>query len=237
MFFTRFFSTDTDLGISLLIALSFIIAVVFSIMVHEISHGYAALKCGDPTAKLRGRLNLNPVSHFDLFGVLMFLIAGFGWAKPVPVDSRNFRNYKKGMLLVSIAGVTANLLLAGVSMLIFYFVAPYLYYLSDIKLIVALQYLTYYLLVYLIAINFMLAFFNLLPIYPLDGYNLLSTLLPKNEKYRMFMVRYGMFILIGLILIGRLGEWAGLPFLNIFGMFSGLINDLIHKILLASLGG
>ncbi|MFA5449359.1 MAG: site-2 protease family protein [Clostridia bacterium] len=238
MFFTRFFSTDADnIGISIIVALAFLIAVVFSIMVHEISHGYAALKSGDPTAKARGRLSLNPVSHFDLFGVLMFLLVGFGWAKPVPIDSRNFTNYKKGMILVSIAGVSANLIMAGISMLLLYIFIPFLYTLSTNAVIVVLQYLGLYLLIYMIAINFMLAFFNLLPIYPLDGYNLLNTLLPNNTKYQMFMVRYGIFVLIGLILIGRVAEWLGFPYLNIFGMFSDLIYNIIQKIMLARLGG
>jgi Peptidase family M50. len=90
---------------------AFAAAAMTSIMFHEFAHAYIALKNGDLTAKLSGRLNLNPRSHFDLFGLLMFFVAGFGWAKPVPINPDNFENKKKGVFTTAIAGVTMNLML------------------------------------------------------------------------------------------------------------------------------
>lgn len=237
MFFYRLIRNGSAPSEIITAALSFIIVIVFSVMVHEISHGFAALKNGDPTAKERGRLTLNPLVHFDLMGVVMFLLAGFGWAKPVPVDARNFKNYKVGMLTVSIAGVAANLLLAGVFLLLLYIFAPYLYFTQNANaLLTVLQNIAGFIILYGVQINFMLALFNLLPIYPLDGYNLVSTLLPRNNKFQFFMIRYGFFVLIGLILIGQLGDMLGFPYLNIFGLFSDLITNLIYKVIFASLG-
>ena len=97
--------------------LAIVIVGAFAIMLHEVAHGYAAYLNGDFTAKYAGRLTLNPLKHFDILGTIMMLIVGFGWAKPVPIDSRNFTNYRKGMLMTSLAGVTMNLILAVVALI------------------------------------------------------------------------------------------------------------------------
>ena len=101
----------------LLMLLAIVIVGAFAIMLHEVSHGYAAYLNGDYTAKYAGRLTLNPLKHFDILGTIMMLLVGFGWAKPVPIDSRNFRSYRKGMLMTSLAGVTMNLMLAIVALI------------------------------------------------------------------------------------------------------------------------
>ena len=101
----------------LLMLLAIVIVGAFAIMLHEVAHGYAAYLNGDFTAKYAGRLTLNPLKHFDILGTIMMLIVGFGWAKPVPIDSRNFTNYRKGMLMTSLAGVTMNLILAVVALI------------------------------------------------------------------------------------------------------------------------
>lgn len=237
MFFINLIRSGNSVSDMLIIALAFIVTVVFSIVLHELSHGFIALKNGDYTAKARGRLTLNPIAHFDAIGIIMFLLIGFGWAKPVPVDPRNFRNRKLGMITVSIAGVTTNILLAGIGLLLLFFLYPALLIqinsISGFASVISL--LVYCILVYGIQINLMLAAFNILPIYPLDGYNLLNTLLPNNTKYQSFMIKYGFFVLLGLIIIGQIGNMFNLPWLNIFGMFSDLISTLITKITEASL--
>src|SRR5690554_5060224 len=113
MFFLRLLRSGAPISEILISALAIILAATTAIVFHEVSHGYIAMKNGDYTAKSRGRLTLNPVAHFDLVGLLMILLVGFGWAKPVPIDPRNFNNYKKGMIMVSLSGVTTNILIGG----------------------------------------------------------------------------------------------------------------------------
>lgn len=221
----------------LIVALASIIAIVFSIVMHEVSHGYVAKLNGDLTAKSAGRLTLNPVVHFDLMGIVMMMLVGFGWAKPVPVNPLNFKNRKVGMITVTLSGVVTNLLLAGLSLLLLYLLAPVLFAASASSSLIVLRTLGLYLLIYMVTINFMLAMFNLLPIYPLDGFNLINTFLPRGNPFTAFMVRYGFFVLIGLILIGQIGDMLGAPYLNIFSSFYNLIYNLIQKTLMARLAG
>lgn len=129
-----------------------LVAIVLSIMLHEVAHGLVALWNGDDTAKRAGRLNLNPVSHFDPVGFLMLIFLRFGYAKPVPVNPYNFKNRKVGMFTVSVAGVTLNLILA-------FFCYPLFVVCSEIN------YLKTFLL-YMVVVNLNLAAFNLLPLYP-----------------------------------------------------------------------
>jgi Zn-dependent protease len=162
--------------------------ILFAITIHEYAHGWMANRLGDPTAKMSGRLTLNPVSHIDLFGALCFFIAGFGWAKPVPVDPRNFRNPRKDELYVSLAGPFANLFAALTFGLILRHVPVYDALLSG-------------LLVLGIFLNTAFAVFNLLPVFPLDGSHVLKGLLSPAAaaKYSQYD-RYSMTILILVIL-------------------------------------
>ncbi len=229
MFFTRFFDAGANISEILISLLSMILAAVTAIVFHEVSHGYVAMKCGDLTAKSRGRLTLNPVVHFDLIGLLLLLFVGFGWAKPVPIDPRNFKNYRKGMLLVSLSGVVTNLILGGIGLLILFFVSPYIgsYSLTSPAIVIILKMLAYFYLVYLVGINFMLAFFNMLPIHPLDGFKFLTLFIKPNNKYAQFMYRYGFYCIIALILFGSIFRRLGLWYFDIFGMISSLIARLI----------
>lgn len=229
-FYNLMQSRSFDVSTVLVAALGFFIAVIFSVVIHEISHGYAALYNGDRTAKMSGRLTLNPVAHFNLIGVLMFLLIGFGWARPVPIDPRNFRNYKKGMIMVSLAGVASNLLLGGIGLLLLYLFAPLLTAPTSSSVVYVLTELLFFLIIYGIQINFMLSMFNLLPVYPLDGYRLIASVVPNSQKFQMFMVKNGIYILLGLILLGKVGDMFGIPYLDIFGMFSNLIAKLIAKV-------
>ena len=236
MFFYSLVVAEGTISEKIILALAFIIVAAFSIVIHEVSHAWVAKLNGDLTAKERGRLTLNPVAHFDPIGILMMLLVGFGWARPVPINPYNFTDYKRGMFTVSVAGVAANLIAAGAMLLILYLAAPViLFKLSASVSVQLLQSFVADLLIIGIRINFMLALFNLLPIYPLDGYNIVNTFLPRGNKYEAFMVRYGVFCLLALIIIGNIGDMFGFRYLDIFGLFGDLISDLIMKVLLASI--
>lgn len=233
MFFYSLLKSGADFGELLICVLAMLIAASFAIVFHEVAHGYAALLSGDSTAKVRGRLSLNPIKHFDLWGLLLLVVAGFGWAKPVPINSDNFKNRRKGMILVSAAGVTTNIVAAMLALLVFYLSYPVIGYYSpalDAVGIIYLKLFVYYLLVFFISINLMLAFFNLLPIYPLDGFRLVNEFLPRNNKFSLFMYKYGFYILIGVVISGYLFRTVGLWYLDIFGLVAKLINKLIFAV-------
>lgn len=179
--------------------------ILISLTLHEWGHAYAAHKCGDDTAMNFGRLSMNPFVHLDILGFLSLLLLGFGWAKPVPVNSRNFRNYRRGEAIVSLAGVFMNLLLViAFSILTMFFL--WLAYHKNYRWLGS-EFL-WMILLYGISINITLILFNLLPIYPLDGYHIFELLLARvlPTKFFFFMRRYGRYILIGiLILISNIG--------------------------------
>lgn len=203
----------------LMLVLAYLIAIVFALMCHELAHGFVAYKCGDKTAKLEGRLSLNPAKHLDLWGSISFLFVGFGWAKPVPINPLNFRNYKRDMALVSIFGVITNILLAFLAVPLFMLCSR----LDPSNLFfVLLTYLT----MFLVVINISLAVFNLLPIYPLDGFNFINTFLKYGNKFSQFMYKYGSIILLVLIITGLFGfafNYVANGILDLFLMFWGLM--------------
>ena len=217
-----FYLTQYNLpGIEMLmLALAYVLAIVFSLMMHELAHGLVAYWCGDKTAKEQGRLSLNPFKHLDLWGSLSFLFVGFGWAKPVPINPLNFRNYKKSMALVSLAGIITNLILAFFAVPFFKLCAGFASSTNAGKLFL------YYLTMFLILINISLAIFNLLPIYPLDGFNFINTFLKYDNKFSNFMIKYGGIILIVLVVTGAFGfafDFVANGVLKLFLMFWGLI--------------
>lgn len=234
MFFFRLFGSDMDFSQVLVLILAILLSAMIAIVFHEVAHGYVAMKFGDYTAKARGRLTLNPVEHFDLVGLLMLLLVGFGWAKPVPIDPNNFTDYKKGMIGVSIAGVVTNIILGSLFLLVLYLIAPIMAISTTSRVIFVLQQFLFYFVIYSVMINFMLAFFNLLPIYPLDGFRLLNIFLKHGNPYSVFMYKNGFYVLIGLIIGGNLMSMIGLPFLNIFYLISNSILSIVNFILRAA---
>lgn len=164
--------------------LGFIIALLFAITIHEFSHAWVANLYGDPTAKLQGRVSLNPLAHLDLLGTIFLLIAGFGWGKPVSVNPNNFKNPKLDNLTVSLAGPMSNFLLATILGLLYRFI--------NFPPIID-QFL-----ILIIFFNFVLMIFNLIPIPPLDGSKILSLFL-KEETYLYFQ-QIGITILFAIII-------------------------------------
>jgi Zn-dependent protease len=175
-----------------------IVGFAMAIIVHEVSHGVVADKLGDPTARLSGRLTLNPIPHIDLVGTiivpLLFYLSplhfAFGWAKPVPIDPYNLKNPKKDLLLISLAGPGSNVLFAillSVFLRILLLIFPHAPFFG--------------LFVNLIGINIVLAVFNLIPIHPLDGGKILVGLLPdrQSREFDAFLNRFGMILLFFLI--------------------------------------
>lgn len=165
---------------------------------HEMCHAWVAYLLGDPTAKMRGRLSLNPLHHVDWIGLVMLIVLKFGWAKPVPVDSRRFRSPKLGMAAVAAAGPLSNVVLALAALLIYNACVPY-----QVRYPVV-GYVCYFFL-YTAILSCSLAVFNLIPIPPLDGWKVLAVILPpKVYWFMMRYERYGRFVLLALLILGVL---------------------------------
>ena len=188
MILSYLLSGDIKTALINLFVLMFVVAFINPI--HEYAHAYTAYKLGDNTAKLEGRLTLNPTASFDLFGTLMFLLVGIGWAKPVPINPRNFKNQKSGMVLTAAAGPLSNLAFAFLSTL---FVAGITKFAPATD---AIEYVRIA-FVLLAEINIMLAVFNLIPLPPLDGSRIAAGILPDKIYFKIF--KYDNFIRNGLM--------------------------------------
>ena len=189
------------------IFIALVVTLIFSLVLHEIAHGYVAYKCGDMTAYHQGRLTLNPLAHLDPIGSLMILFIGFGWAKPVPVNMLNLKNPDKDMVKVAMAGPATNFLLSILCLFIW-----------KLMLVMSMDIspgiITFFSI--FMYINLALCIFNLLPIPPLDG----SRLLSYEVQYKF--QRYGPIFLFGLIILGNVSN------LNVIGsIMDFLINPFI----------
>lgn len=191
-----------------------IIIVFTALPIHEVAHGYIASKLGDPTAKNLGRLNLNPLAHFDPIGTTMLLLVGFGWAKPVPVNPYYFKNRKNGMAITALAGPVSNILMALVSLAIYKLFAYF---------VPASQFTTILMSIFsiMVSINVMLAAFNLIPIPPLDGSKIIGGLMPMHiyARFENWFARYQQFFLYGLMAVVFVLPRLGGP----FAMLSNII--------------
>ena len=213
MIFAFMFGDDAaSFVITMLITL---FAVVPALVLHELAHGLVALWNGDPTAKFSGRLTLNPLKHLDPVGFIMMMLVGFGYAKPVPVNPYNFKKFRRGLITVSAAGIIMNVLVAFVSSffsVLFAFASArvgsgagywILFYLSQYFWI-------------LMTVNLTLAFFNILPFYPLDGFKLIESLTHQGNRFVRFMRNNGQYILWGLMglsfIVSMAENYASLPY-------------------------
>lgn len=199
----------------------FAAAILISLILHECAHGFVAYRCGDPTAKMMGRLSLNPAKHLDPIGTASMILLGIGWAKPVPVNPRNFRNYRRDDFMVSIAGIVMNLSLFLLSTALL--VGIYRYTNSKVG-----EYVFQFLYM-LSSLNLSLALFNLLPIPPLDGYHLVNDTLLRGKLQltrEMFMVCQG--ILLFVCMTGRLGVLLSGVHSTIFNAVLNFFLRMVH---------
>ncbi len=213
--------------------------ILLSLSIHEAAHGYIAYKLGDPTAYNLGRVTINPAKHLDPMGSLFMLVFGYGWAKPVPINARYFKNPKRGMAFTAIAGPISNLLLGLVTTVLcasLYFTEVYLYYtgvLSNDFLIRILDVLC--LMLYLFGyMNFLLAVFNLIPVPPFDGSRFLALFLPNKTYFKL--MRYERYIMIGLLVAliacSRIFNFS--PFAWVAENLFNSIHNLVFNLLLST---
>jgi len=225
--------SDSPFIIYILIA--YIISLCIGITFHEFAHAYVAYKNGDDTPKYKHRLSLNVFNHLDLFGTISLLLFGFGWAKPVEINPLNFKNYRKGLFLTSIAGVVMNFFLG----LFAIFGLALLCYLTNVVVIIqgavqvtsfvnGLFVFLYYFFSFLAQVNFCLMFFNLMPVYPLDGFNMVDSFLKNPTKFREVSQRFNfVFMILVLVVVntvyadlfGLIFEPTFMFFIKIFTIF------------------
>ena len=209
--------SNFDLSGWLLQMLYRIPGIIVGLSFHEWAHAYAAYKRGDPTARNLGRMTVNPGAHIDPIGILMLLIVGFGWARPVPINPRNFKNPRKDEIIVSLAGVTTNLIVAFLFTGIWLAVAMFAYNEIAVTLIQ-----------YVVIINLGLFLFNLIPVPPLDGYHVFQCLFIKKIGYKFFQFveRYSTMILIAILVLGGNTGFLGAAVGGILNLFAGFYTRL-----------
>ena len=187
------------------------LALIVVLPVHEYAHAMVAVKNGDYTPKLEGRCTLNPIAHFDYAGLICFVLAGFGWAKPVPINPYNFRNQKLGRFTVAIAGVVANYCLAFLIYPLFVLSLR----LQQVGYFTEVLQLTLYYIFYMCLSFFV---FNLLPLYPLDGFMAIDAFVEKSNKVYDFLRFKGRYVLFALCFLSILADITNIAYLDVLGI-------------------
>ncbi len=206
---------------SILGVLMSVVCRLVAITGHEVAHGFVSDKLGDPTPRREGRLSFNPLAHLDITGTILMLLTGFGWAKPVAIDPRYYRDTKKGMALVAVAGPLSNLVMAFLGLLIYA-----IFFIINVKT-GALGTLTSFLQtfsMYFAQTNLCFMIFNLIPIPPLDGSRILGMFLSNRTYYKLLQYeRYSMILIMVLSLTGAFSRIIGT---GVGFVFNGIINIL-----------
>ena len=206
--------------------------ILFALTVHEFCHAWVANYLGDDTARKQGRLTLNPIAHLDVLGTILMFLVGFGWARPVPVNALNFKDPKKGMLLVASAGPLSNVLMAIIAGILLRLYLPNL--LNEGHSVSGLESTFLIVLILTLLYGVALAVFNMLPIPPLDGSRVLYGILPdRHAKTYIRLEPYGMIVLFGLFIFGRqvLSYVLWLPVSIISSIFSGFSYTQLWSII------
>ena len=204
--------------------LSCFVVIFLTLPIHEFAHGFVSTKLGDPTPRYQGRLTLNPMAHIDWMGALGIVLFGIGWAKPVQVNARYYKNSKFGMALVALAGPVSNLIVAFVSLFLYKSLEVIAEFSNTDTNVILLSLIAYF-FVSIAQINIYLAVFNLIPIPPFDGSRILFVILP--QKYYFNIMRYERYIFIGVFALLYIGVFdLPLSFLSskLFDGIYGLAN-------------
>ena len=214
-----------DLSTKIIEYLAIFLAIVIAMPAHEYAHAMVAVKCGDNTPKLNGRCTLNPFAHFDIVGFIMLMFIHFGWAKPVPVNPYNFKHLRRDYFFVSFAGIFTNLILAfffcPIAILAIDYLIPLL---PDVFGLFVFLFCSYF-----IVLNINLAVFNLIPLYPLDGFRILESATNGRGKVVDFLRKYGYVIFLVLFAINILSDYLpALSYIDLLGNYLSFVTDHIY---------